>query len=519
MIFKKNILLIVFLFAFTHLYSQSVNVPLNYWGYGFIERCEAKGLVSTYELRQRPMTRESFAALIKSVEKQLQQKLHVFSSIESQLLDQLKSDFSNELNITPSEPHLITYSEKNSRFFLDALASQAIISKRGDQYHPEKLLSETTLGAILRGNLGKTIGFYADAQNTITRGEEDVQEEDENFKASQGTPVIVSGANIIRDQAIAYLVFEKPWLRIQAGRQRQRWGPAYRGNLAISENMAPADMIHLSTRMKNFAFSSFHAFLRDDLGAKYLAAHRLDIKIIPGFMLGLCETLIYAGRDVEPAYLNPLMPYHVAEHHLGDRDNNAMSIDATLTLIPAATLYGEFFIDDMTTTKSLTRYYGNKFAFTVGGLYTDPLGFKNTNIRLEYSRVEPYVYTHWDSLNIYTHAGASIGHWLLPNSDVLFAQFAQRLSRDIKIRCSWQHIRHGKGKRSTLSRPETGESKSFLQGIKETKHFLTFKVTNQIRRDFYVSLSYTYSKSKNLNNIYGKRSVNHLARFELSLNY
>jgi hypothetical protein len=513
------IFLLAILFRVATLESQSVNVPLNYWGYDFLYRCEAMNLISPHDLRTRPLTRNNFSAIIHSIEKALNNRPNQFSRTDRRQFDQLKSDFSDELFLSPSEPHLLEYREKQSRFYLDALASQSVIVNRNDQYNEESLLSETMLGGILRGHLGQKLGFYSQARNTIIKGKEDVQEEDEVFNPSQGPPTVVSGSNLIRDQAIAYLVYEKSWLRLQIGRDRQSWGPGYRGHLALSGNMKPVDMLRLSTRMSNFTFSSFHAFLRDDLGAKFLAAHRLDIKIRPGFYLGATETLIYGGRDIELGYLNPIMPYHVAEHHLGDRDNNAMSIDATLTSLPAMTLYAEFFIDDMTTTQNLTRFYGNKFAFTLGGLYANPLSIQNTDLRIEYTRIEPYVYTHWDSLNIYRHAGEPIGHWAKPNSEVIYARVSHRFNRDVQIQGSVEQVRHGKGDFNTISRPDEGVSKSFLQGIIERRRLFTIKLVDQIRRDFFASISYSYSDTDNANNIPGEQVVDHIARFELSINY
>ena len=125
--------------------------------------------------------------------------------------------------------------------------------------------------------------------------------------------------------------------------------------------------------------------------------------MLPGLYLGATETVIYGGRNLEPAYLNPLMLYHIAEHHLGDRDNNNLAFDLAFTRIPNVTLYGEWFIDDMTSTKLWSNYFGNKFAWVFGGLWADPLKLKNVDLRVEYTRISPYVYTHWDSLNIYTH--------------------------------------------------------------------------------------------------------------------
>jgi hypothetical protein len=417
------------------------------------------------------------------------------------------------------ERHLYTWQEAGSQAHIDLYGRFSVISNRGGQFDPAQLLSETTMGGILRGHLGSTIGFYADARNALTRGQEDVQDADENFDVSQGSPVVISGPNVFRDRALAYFVWEKPWLRIQVGRDEMDWGPGYHGGLALTRNMPPADMLRLSSRFKRFALSSAHILLRSPLGAKYLAAHRLDILISPRLLFGVGETVVYGQRDIEPAYLNPLMVYHVAEHHLGDRDNNTLFFNISALPWPGLKLYGEYFIDDMTSSKSLTRYFGNKFAFLCGGLWTDPMGIDNFNLRFEYSRIEPFVYAHHDSINVYTTYDKTVGHWLGPNADTAFLLGEYQFGRDFRMEILFERIRQGEGDANTKARPSEGTNKYFLGCTVEEKYLTGIRLQNQIRRDLFVAVAYTYSDTRNLNRHPGMRAFDHLARFELFLNY
>ena len=511
---------------FSSSFGQSVNVPLEYWGYDFLERMEAKGLFYSFDLRSKPFSRKVFAEILDKIDRTLRKNRGKMTRAEQLLLAQLKGDFIDELRARKSknlpkqsERHFYRFSETNGSFYFDLYGKESVVSNRGAQYQPDQLLSETSLGGILRGQLGNTVGFYVDARNAITRGEEEVEESDEQFDVSRGSPVVVSGPNVVRDRATAYFVLEKPWLRVQLGRDEIDWGPGYHGALAVSRNMPPTEMIRLSTRFSRFKFTSVHAFLSSSVGSKYLAAHRLDWMVMPGLYLGGSETVIYGNRDVEPAYLNPLMPYHVAEHHLGDRDNNALSVDATVTLIPSTKFYGEFFIDDMTTTQSLTRYFGNKFAFLVGGLWMEPFRLANLDLRFEYARVEPYVYSHWDSINIYTHYDKVIGYWTGPNAETIFLQAGYQLGRDLRIELSAERIRKGEGEADTHSRPESGTKKTFLSGVVEHRKLLGLKIVDQVRRDIFISFSYTYQDVRNLAHVSGRSSFDHLARFELYFNY
>ena len=503
--------------------AQSVNQPLDHWGYHFLARLEARGLFSSYELRARPVPRDRLADIIHKVYQTALQKPDVLSKTEWRLLEQLMSDFSAELSGREdiskklrNEPHLFAVKDKIGTILGDLVGEQAIISNRGGQYDPDQLLSETMIGGRLRGNLGGVLGFFADAQNRMTRGEKEIEEQ---FDPSQGSPVVTSGTNVFRDRATAYFVWETPWIRVQAGRDEFDWGPAFRGGVTLSNNAPPADLIRLSLRFQRFKYSFMHAWLRSGLGAKYLAAHRLDFRVLAGLYLGASETVVYGDRHIEPAYLNPLMLYHIAEHHLGDKDNNNLAFDLTLTRIPNVTLYGEWFIDDMTSMKSWSGYFGNKFAWVFGGLWVDPLKLKNVDLRAEYTRISPYVYSHWDSLNIYTHYDKIIGHPLGPNADRILVELGWQASRDFRIQVSVEQQRHGVGGADTITRPAVGERKDFLQGVIEKNSAFAFRLIDQVRRDLFISLSYTFRTTENPNLVAGASSDDHLARIQLTLNY
>ena len=507
-------------------FSQSVNLPLDHWGYTFLEKLETKNLFYSHDLRTRPVSRKIIADIISTIDKKVAKEPGLLTSAEKRLFEQLKGDMLDELSHykdtkapKQKEKHALVWSESNSGLYVDLYGHESIISNKGQQFDNNELLSETTLGGIIRGHLGHQLGFYVDARNSVTRGGAKVDESDEQFDPSEGSPVVISGQNVFRDRATAYFILENSWIRLQAGRDELNWGPGYHGGLTLTTNMPVADLIKLSTRFKRFKFTSVHTFLQSGIGSKYLSAHRLDFMLSPGIYVGGTETVVYGRRDVEFSYLNPIMPYHVAEHHLGDKDNNALSFDVTITMIPNVKLYAEYFIDDMTSTRSLTTYFGNKFAFLVGGYWVEPLRLSNVDLRFEYTRIEPYVYTHHDSINIYTNYDKVIGYWLGPDSDSAFFEAGYQLGRDLRVEVSLEKTRKGEGRVNTDSRPATGDRKYFLNGVIESKKIIGFRIKNQIRRDIFLSISYSYVDNRNLNNVVGTKSFDNLGRFELSFNY
>lgn len=510
--FSVKIFFITLLFS--PAFSQSLNVPLDYWGYEILERWSTQGIIRSFDLFTRPVTRRTFAKLLEEIDTEYQKNPDLLSAAEQQLLEQLLFDFNLE-----KERHLYSITEPHSTLHFDLYGESNIGIKRGSAFQSDSLRSRWTLGGILRGHLGNTIGLYLDASNTMTRGDDEIQDSDEQFDPSQGAPVVISGKNIYNDRAIAYFVAEKPWIRFQIGQDEFSWGPNFHHGLALNIQTQPTGMIGLYIPFSKFKFSYLHAFLKSGFQSKYLAAHRVDLQLFKNVYIAGTETVIYGNRNVELAYLNPLMPFHIAEHHLGDQDNNNLSFDIVYYPAKNFKLWIEYFIDDMTTTKSLTSYFGNKFAFQTGLQWTDPVGIPNSQIDFEWIHIEPYVYTHWDSVNIYTHYNQIIGSQLGPNSESVMISWDQWLGRDLKINFFLRHIRKGEGQANTLSRPLTGESKSFLQGIVEKRSSIGLVIREQIRRDVFIGLEYFYSDIKNFRHTPGRHSFSHNSRFTVQFNY
>ncbi|MDZ7332159.1 MAG: capsule assembly Wzi family protein [candidate division KSB1 bacterium] len=525
MIRPKQIGVIIFLLLIAgHLaMGQSVNVPLEHWCYQFLERMEAKGLFESTSIRALPLSRMELAKILAQIEGRAQHSRYSLTTTERDQLEQLKGEFHEELtaldvkfNPGLKERHLVSWSEHDYTIHADFDFGFRLDVNRGDQYPKAERTSHTTLGGVLRGQLKNSLGFHVFVRNTIHRGLESVER---NFDPSRGTPINYAGKNAYTDEAIAYLVWKLPWFQLQIGRDRAKWGPGYHGSLMLSAQNPLFDIIKLTAQYRRFNFTSLHAHLNSSLGKKYLAAHRLEIQVTPWLLLAGSEAVVYGNRGIEFQYLNPLMPYHVAEHHLGDRDNNTIGFDVTMFPVRTLKTYFELFIDDYTLSRSVFLYYGNKFAFLAGGLWLDPLGLTNSDLRIEYARVEPFVYTHERPINIYQNYNQCMGHWLGPNADDWFFETNYSPNRDLRFSGSIDLIRKGAGQ---LTRPwdiPDGTRKRFLSGVVEKRQIFGLKVTDQIFRDAFLSLNAYWINSQNLQQIKGKNALDRQINFTLLINY
>jgi len=504
-------------------FAQFVDLPLGHWAYQFLDQLETKCQNSDFASRSLPMSRLEIASIIQQLEKSLKSENIQLTRTEMDRLEQLKGEFYEELmelnigsDIRYQERHLFTWTEENSKIHADVDFGSKLEINRGDQYPATKRVYHTTLGGILRGNLKQSLGFHIFVRNTLSRG---IDFSQLNFDPSKGIPIDFAGKNAYTDRAIAYFTWKLPWFQLKVGRDQAKWGPGYRGSLMLSAQNPLFDMIKLKARFKRFQFESIHGHLNSSYGRKYLAAHRLEIRVAPWLYVAGSEGVVYGNRNIEFQYLNPIMPYHVAEHHLGDQDNNTIGFDFTLFPLKKIKAYFELFIDDYTLSESVFHYYGNKFAFLTGGHWVEPFGLKNIALHLEFARVEPFVYTHHDSINSYQNYDQSIGHWLGPNADDWFIEANYNPNRDLTLTLFLEQVRKGEGDITQGWNESFGEKKRFLTGTIEKRSIYSFKITDQILRDVFVSLTACWIKTKNLDRVAGNNVLDKQVNFELLLNY
>jgi hypothetical protein len=116
------------------------------------------------------------------------------------------------------------------------------------------------------------------------------------------------------------------------------------------------------------------------------------------------------------------------EHLQGDQDNISLAFDLSVKTIPHWEFYGELLWDDMKSPTSMfdDSWWGNKWATSVG-IARDSIRLGSTlwNWYMEYTRVEPWVYTHHKGGGYtYRSYAQSLGTDLGPNSQEIYSEIA-----------------------------------------------------------------------------------------------
>ena len=104
--------------------------------------------------------------------------------------------------------------------------------------------------------------------------------------------------------------------------------------------------------------------------------------------------------------------------------------------------YGTFFIDEMSVTSMLEGVKLNAIAYTIGATTADPV-FNNSNLTVEYSRLNPFVYMNSNDAQLYTNNDYQLGHWIGSNADQLYVSYTQKILRGLELSTSIEWIRRG----------------------------------------------------------------------------
>ena len=461
----------------------SANVPIDHWAYRFIERCETKGYISGVGDGIKPFSRHEVAVLVARVTAASREGLEL-TPVEAGQLRRLEIEFADQgplkdigIGEVPADPwerarsgHMpFEYRAAEGHVGMDLLARQQTDLRSGRGRDGYERVFRNRFGGVLRGSWGETVGFRLAFEQTREQGSRDYVIRDDVYERRLEF-VQLKGGLADYHQGAAYLTFALPFARVQLGKDAARWGPAPDDNLGLSDNAPAYDMIRLSSRLGAFKLVSIAGSLRPcpdrpdsplcaglrnpdsyiDNGVarrlereKYISAHRFEVALAPWFDLGFQEMVVYGDRAPEWAYLNPVMFYWAAQSYLGDKDNVMMGIDFDVRPRPGMRLYLAYVVDDLKKLKVLSDDFANKFSLQSGFLFTDPLGVADTDLRGEYVRIEPWIFTHKIPINTYRHFDSPLGHALGPNSDRWRLQVAHRPAPDWEFGFELSRTRHG----------------------------------------------------------------------------
>ncbi len=229
-------------------------------------------------------------------------------------------------------------------------------------------------------------------------------------------------------------------LSVSAGRGRHKWGPGYFGGLLLNDFAPPFDYARFDLNVSRVSYTFLHGFLHsmetgDSLyvnpdgrprtlsAEKFLSAQRIEVTPRDNILLGFSQSVVYGDRGVQLGYLTPLNFLYSVQHSNDDKDNLLLALDGKWRPVQGVKLYGELLLDDVLVGDLFSGTGNSKNAYTLGVHGMIPRNFWNHfDARLEYTKIRPFVYSHFFDVNTYSHWTSPLGYTREPNSEFMTAR-------------------------------------------------------------------------------------------------
>ncbi len=393
-------------------------LPLNHRAYEFLERMKTLGIAPRFIVGTKPHTRQEISDIIGAILSDDESQTQL-STVEMEELDFLVKEFVEELSmIIPENPHVkrarlprlgwwwkpeafpglfydndrnfLRIERPTYTLYLDPILVMNTRIVGADSVDQRENIYLKSSGFRFYGTIGSHLGFDFDTRDSREWGDRVYPDQPGIIREGLGW-VHAKTTYMDFDETVAHITLNLNRFIFQYGKGENIWGNGRMGTLSLSGAPTSYDLIRMSVNLSKIRFTHVVGFLKqvpaisvrsyfsaegDTLGyveeKKYLAAHRLEFNPIDWLSVGFYETIVFGGR-FEFGYLNPVMFLKSAEHYLGDHDNATMGIDTNIRLRRGLSVYGDFFIDDITTTKIGTGWYGNKLGFQTGGYWIPEL--------------------------------------------------------------------------------------------------------------------------------------------------
>ncbi len=257
------------------------------------------------------------------------------------------------------------------------------------------------------------------------------------------------------------------------------------------------------------SFEAMHAFLEyEELGTEtdlgdaeslFLAGHRMVVRGKWG-SVGLGEAVVYSSVLPDPVYLNPLMPYYLAQYN--ERSNVLWLLDGVYHVRPGLTAYGEVVIDDLQYERSTDN--PDKYGLTFGGAWYGAVRGLDAELTAEYTNVRNWTYTHKETEHRFAQDGLPMGFELGPDADRFRAEFVFHPTVKWSVGTTYEHARKGVGR---ITDPfESGENPEpkFPSGVVETTDRVGVELGYQSLEKIAAGLGVAFESAANVGNIRGK---------------
>ena len=516
----KSLLLILIVF-FISLNAQTVYEPVNSDVYPLLERLFIKGAVN-FHSEIKPVPR-------KEIGEYLLEALSNKDKLSQLDIEEVKfylEDFADEVSFVtdtlrfnlPRVEFFTTGQSGSFRFFnyrdstftfnLDPILGFEVASMWGAEF------THRWNGLEFYGYIPNGWGYSLDFRDNLETGK-NIDKERRN-SPFPGINISKADVNSIQYSVVnAELNYNWSLGNLSAGKYYLNIGSGKAGQIIMSDKAPSFPLIRLDIKPTDwFSFIYFHGWLQSNIPdsstfrytsvegresisdiPKFIASHMLSFYIAEDISLSIGESIVYSGT-VEPIYLIPVMFFRLADHYLSSSgsntgDNAQIFADASYRIQSIKTkIYGSLFIDELSLEDIFKGGNLSSVGYTVGTEFND-LIIPNSSFVIEYSLLEPFLYTNSNDAQTYTSHTYQLGHWIGSNADLIYGSYSQGILRGLSFKLSAWYYRKGQTElpeqQYQLPYPPT------LYGERRNDFNFTFSSIWQPIRNAYLSVFYNYS--------------------------
>ena len=508
--YKNSLFLLIFPGL---LFSQVVFEPASSPVYNYLNRLSVKNII-VFNDELRPVSRKLIAEKLLEAECSIEE----LTATEREELLYYKKDFYPEILIIRGSEKQETIFFKNddesgfrSFFYRDKNFSISADPVLGFSYRRQfqDNFRQRFNGFMFSGYY-QNVGF-----NFYFRDNEEIGSTIDFEKKVSPEPGIVrhsfDGKSLQYSFVRGMISYSWTWGSFDFGKEYIEWGSGRRGQLILSDKSPSFPFIRLILKpVEWLQFQYIHGWLQSGVidsssiretlvpgresysqVGKYIASHIISLYPFNNLSFSIGESIIYSDK-LEPFYFIPVLFFRLADHYNADSGDNAQIFaNAVYKFYPIrAKLYGTFFIDELSLTDVLEGGNLSSIGFTTGLNFVDPV-LKNSELVLEYTRINPFVYMNSDNVQLYTSHGYQLGHWIGSNADQIYFSYKQWILRGLMIDLWGEYVR--KGQTELPEQQYQLPYPSLLYGPRLSMAHAGIEAEYEIFRWMFARLSYQYS--------------------------
>ncbi|MBT4398776.1 MAG: hypothetical protein HOD37_04780 [Bacteroidetes bacterium] len=435
----KHLILILILFP---LRSPAQSLPTGHWVYASIRKLQILGNFENLSTGSLPYSRLDIAKELVI----LAESHDTLPNLQHPELELLIREFRTEIKF------LETYPPPNT---IESLYTQIDISSTSatSRKHESKMSVRTSFNVHSPINLQ----YGAVLDQSLINSSEYMGYEWRGFTGYQ-------------DQL--FIQFKSQYAKVLLGREYIKWGYGHTGNLFISDNSRPFDMIKVIINSSLFRLEYFTAQLDQMYGSeRYLSATRISFIPRKNIFLGLGQSALYGGTDksVDFTLSNPLSFYSFSQDNDSKNMNGMLYADIMIRIIPGINVYGELLIDDFQVdSEEKSDLEPNEIAFILGVEGVQVIGFLDVWMEFAQVRNRTYNVPEGRPFEKFLHRGKPIAHHLGTDFQLLATKVETWFKPTLKGYVDISFSRKGEGTiTGSFSEPWLDDTVNLISGYTE----------------------------------------------------